>query len=607
MKLEDVLQYAVDRKIVRLDRIKKDIAENEKDKAEIEKLIYDAVGNKILKKLKGGYKISQKGRRILKSKQKEAPKNKPGKDKAKDKLSDKPEKNNNAKITEAWNDVSYIIERHELPGEFPQKALEELKDIPEHLEDLDIGDRLDLRDKDIITIDGADAKDFDDAIHIEKKGDGVYTLGVHIADVGSFIKRGSALDDEAMKRGNSIYLIDTVIPMFPFEVSNGICSLKEGVTRYTMSAIMDIDSNGNVIEASFSNSVIKSKKRCTYQYVQDVLDGKDEAPQWLKSLLEKGYELMKILNQRRINEGSIEFDFTETKIELDEDREPVKIYQYKRVDSHRIVEEFMLLANRCVAEYFTDRIDAIYRVHDIPDEEKLQNFERIAYNRGYRLQRDSHGEIDYKEFFKSIKGKPDEKLLSTLLLRSMKQAFYDTDNIGHYGLAFQYYTHFTSPIRRYSDLEVHRTLKALLAVPEGEEEKAAQKARINMLEKAAERCSKRERIAVDAERELIKLKAARFMHDKVGMRLNGLVSGVTDFGVFVETTDYGVEGLVRFQDMDGYFVYKEEDMAVQERGGKQRRYQLGDKVIVEVKSVNIERLFIDFIFTESEHEFPDED
>ncbi|MEK6795864.1 MAG: VacB/RNase II family 3'-5' exoribonuclease [Spirochaetota bacterium] len=494
----------------------------------------------------------------------------------------------------AKDDAKYIVIKHGLPRGWNAKADAELQLVPKEVPAGDLTTREDLRNYDIVTIDGEDAKDFDDAINVTRTPDG-FELGVHIADVSHFIRKGSALDKEAKKRANSFYLIDTVVPMFPFPVSNGICSLNPNTPRLTMSAFMKIDNAGNIVSYRFAESVIQSKRRMTYTGVQKILDKEENADPWLTKLLTDSHALMNVLKSKRMNEGSIDFDFDEIKITLDEKGEPVSFSPKPRLDAHRIVEECMLAANRVVAEYLGKHTESLYRVHGTPDEEKLANFERIAHNRGYALNRDPKtGEADFKSFRASMKGKPDEELLLTLLLRSMKQAYYGIENIGHYGLGFDYYTHFTSPIRRYSDLVIHRILRKIIR-GQGK----LSESEIVELAAVADHCSKQERIAVDAERELAKIKGARFLKGKVGLEYDGIITGVTAFGIFVRISEFGAEGLVRYQDLAGdRFHFNEADHSIVGTGGK-RSYMLGDRVRVLVARVNIERLHVDLMLVES--------
>lgn len=491
---------------------------------------------------------------------------------------------NNAKV-----DAEIIAKAYNIPIEFPAKCLKEAKLLPNSMENVSLEKgRIDLREIKTVTIDGADSKDFDDAISIEKLENG-YKIGVHIADVSYFVPEGSSLDREARKRGNSVYLIDTVYPMFPHELSNGICSLNENVTRFTMTVFITIDKSGNIIESTFHKSAIKSSRRLTYDYAQDILDGIEKDEDWLTELLKNANNIKEILLKKRIDNGSIEFNLNEVQVILDNNGNPKDFFVSDRKETHKIIEELMLLANCEVAKKLSDIKGAIYRVHDSPDSEKLETFTRIAYNRGYKVIKDENGNIDFHSFIQSIEGKPDKKLLLTLLLRSMKQAIYDVNNIGHFGLGFKYYTHFTSPIRRYTDLLTHRLLKMSL-----EGTNKLKSSALKMYENSASWCSKTERIAVDAERDLDKVKAARFMKDKVGNEYEGIISGVTKFGFFVEIMERGIEGLIRYADLDGHYYYDEKEHSAYNEN-KKIIYTLGDKVNITVMRVNVEELFIDFL------------
>ena len=493
-------------------------------------------------------------------------------------------------INNPKKDAELIAKAYNIPTEFPKKCLDEAKLLPENLENEPLEfDRIDLRDLKTVTIDGADSKDFDDAISIEKLIDG-YKIGVHIADVSHFVDTGSALDREARKRGNSVYLIDKVYPMFPHELSNGICSLNEGVSRFAMTVFINIDFKGNVRESEFYKSVIKSDRRLTYDYAQDILDEIENDEEWLKKLLKEANEVKEILLKKRIENGSIEFNLNETKIILDGDGNPKDFFIAERKETHKIVEELMLLANCEVAKKLKNIKGAIYRVHDFPDKEKLDTFSRIAYNRGYKLIKDAEGNIDFNSFIESIIGKPDEKLLLTLLLRSMKQAVYDTNNIGHFGLGFEYYTHFTSPIRRYTDLLTHRLLKLVLE----EELKNLKPSMQKMFNNAAQSCSKTERVAIECERTLNKVKAVRFMKDKVGKEYDGIISGVTKFGIFVEIEERGIEGLIRYATLKSRYRFNEKEQAAYSEA-EAKWFTLGDKIRITVYKVNLKELFIDFI------------
>ncbi len=487
-------------------------------------------------------------------------------------------------------DTRYLALKYKLPYEFSKKEIAQSEAYLTDLQNVELeSDRLALFDKDIVTIDGADSKDFDDAIDVEKTDTG-YNIGVHIADVSHFVEVGSALDKSAYKRGNSVYLMDTVFPMFPETLSNGLCSLNENVVRFTLSAFISIDFEGNIVDSSFSKTAIRSKKRLTYDYVQDVLDGvATDAEPWLVDLLKTADEIKAILMKNRNDAGSLNFELGEKYVKLDAKSNPTSFDVYTRKESHKIIEELMLLANRVVAKYLSLNTASIYRVHDKPDEAKLLNFRRVAYNRGYKLKMKEDRSYDFNALFAEMAGKDDEKLLLTLLLRSQKQAIYDINNVGHFGLAFDYYTHFTSPIRRYSDLEVHRILKRLIGGG-----KSLPSSAVDRIVKIAEHCSTTERVAVDAERELFKIKSARYMKSRVGNEYDGIISGVTAFGIFVEIIETGIEGLIRYADIkNSYFTYYEEEQCAI-NNNRTHSFTLGDKITIVVDKVNIERLFIDF-------------
>ncbi len=495
----------------------------------------------------------------------------------------------NIDVKNAKLDARIIAEALKIPISFDSKCKNEAKSYPSNIEDLELeDDRVDLRDLYTVTIDGADSKDFDDAISIEKV-DGNYKIGVHIADVSHFVAPTSSLDKEAKKRGNSVYLIDTVYPMFPEELSNGLCSLNENVTRFTMTAFITIDKNGDVIEEEFCKSAIKSSRRLTYDYVQDVLDKVEDDEPRLKDLINMSNECKEILFKKRINAGSIDFNFKEVLISLDKRGNPTNFSYYERKESHKIIEELMLLANCAVARKIDYIEGAIYRTHGNPDPDKLLIFANIAHNRGYNVIKDEDGVVDFNKFIESVRGKKDEKLLLTLLLKSMKQATYDIKNIGHFGLGFSHYTHFTSPIRRYTDLLTHRILKKDLA--NNGKYKLPQNIK-KMYSNVATACSITERVAIDAERKLTKVKSTRFMEDKVGLEYDGIISGITQFGFFVEISEYGIEGLVRYADLNERYAYDEkQELAYSYQSEK--KYALADEIKVSVLRVNVASLYID--------------
>lgn len=616
MKVIKLLKRINKEKELDISAYKNKYVETKKDKLRFEKMLQKSVSMGLVMRKANILKLTNEGkvyleRELRKSSEKENNISESKRDRrnAKNKKSDTVNKKTSipkpeikVDINNAKKDAEIIAKAYNVPTDFPKKCLEEAKLLPDSMENVELEfDRIDLRNIRTVTIDGADSKDFDDAISIEKLNDG-YKLGIHIADVSHFVVMGSALDREARKRGNSVYLIDTVYPMFPHELSNGICSLNEGVSRFTMTVFVTIDGNGNVKESTFHKSVIKSSRRLTYDYAQDVLDGIEHDEDWLVELLKNADDVKKILLQKRIENGSIEFNLNETQIILDKGGNPKDFFIGERKETHKIIEELMLIANCEVAKRLKNIKGSIYRVHDSPDMEKLDTFTRIAFNRGYRLTKDADGNLDFHSFIESIMGKPDEKLLLTLLLRSMKQAIYDVNNIGHFGLGFEYYTHFTSPIRRYTDLLTHRLLKLSL---EG----------INNLKptmqqfytNSAQWCSKTERVAVECERSLAKVKAARFMKDKVGNEYNGIISGITNFGIFVEIEDRGIEGLIRYAVLKSRYRYDEnEQAAYSEEDAKW--YTLGDKIRIVVYKVDIKELFIDFIpASEFDNSFDDRD
>ena len=616
MKVIKLLKRINKEKELDISAYKNKYVETKKDKLRFEKMLQKSISMGLVMKKSNILKLTNEGkvyleRELRKSSEKvnstsESKRDRRNAKNKKDEKSGKktsiPKPEIKVDINNAKKDAEIIAKAYNIPTDFPKKCLEEAQLLPDSMENVELEfDRIDLRNIRTVTIDGADSKDFDDAISIEKLNDG-YKLGIHIADVSHFVVMGSALDREARKRGNSVYLINTVYPMFPHELSNGICSLNEGVSRFTMTVFVTIDNKGNVKESTFHKSVIKSSRRLTYDYAQDVLDGIEHDEDWLVELLKNADDVKKILLQKRIENGSIEFNLNETQIILDKGGNPKDFFIGERKETHKIIEELMLIANCEVAKRLKNIKGSIYRVHDSPDMEKLDTFTRIAFNRGYRLTKDADGNLDFHSFIESIMGKPDEKLLLTLLLRSMKQAIYDVNNIGHFGLGFECYTHFTSPIRRYTDLLTHRLLKLSL---EG----------INNLKptmqqfytNSAQWCSKTERVAVECERSLAKVKAARFMKDKVGNEYNGIISGITNFGIFVEIEDRGIEGLIRYAVLKSRYRYDEnEQAAYSEEDAKW--YTLGDKIRIVVYKVDIKELFIDFIpASEFDNSFDDRD
>lgn len=495
-------------------------------------------------------------------------------------------------------DIVSIIRKYKLSEKFPKNALKEADNISETVSEDEIALRRDLRDMNIVTIDGADAKDLDDAVSVEKLPNGNYKLGVYIADVTYYVKEGSALDKEAFKRGTSVYLVDRVIPMLPKKLSNGICSLNPGVDRLTMSVFMEIDKEGKVVDHEIFKGVIKTKERMTYTDVSDILEKEDpkliERYDYLVEDFKLMEELAVILSKRKNSRGSIDFDFPESKIILDNTGRPTEIKKAERRIANRIIEEFMIVCNETIAEHvYWLKMPFVYRVHEVPDSQKIENFNKFIHNFGYHLKGTSE-EIHPKalqDLLKKIEGKKEEHIVSTLMLRSLRQARYSPENLGHFGLASNYYCHFTSPIRRYPDLQIHRILREML------DEKLNQK-RLSSLKgivaKSSDRASERERIAVEAERETDDLKKAEYMSYHIGEEFDGIISSVTSFGMFIELENT-IEGLVRISNLvDDYYIYDEENHLF--RGERTNKtFRIGDEVKIRVTNVNLDQKEIDFI------------
>ena len=486
-------------------------------------------------------------------------------------------------------DMLCIIKEFGLPDEFPKEVKNEVKYINNKIDKKDIPNRKDFRDLDIITIDGEDAKDLDDAISISENQDGTFTLGVHIADVSYYVKEGSSLDKEAIYRGTSVYMLDRVIPMLPFELSNGICSLNAGEDRFTISIIMDIDENGKVIKSRIYKGIINVRERMSYTNVQKILDGKDkEVLDRYKDYIsefKKMEKLAKILKNRRIADGYLNLDLPETQIILDENGKPLEVKPYETKFANEIIEQFMLTANEEIAETFNSyNAPFIYRVHEIPDLEKLEELNKTLNDFGYsiKVKDDKVSPKEFAKLLKEIKGKDEEKLISKLVLRTLRLAKYEAENKGHFGIASKYYCHFTSPIRRYPDLFIHRIISNYLDRNSKEilTNKKIAKYR-KQAEEYAKISSERERTAQSAEREAESMKMAEYMEDKIGEQYDAIISSITSFGMFVELENT-IEGLVRFENMDDdYYIYDEEhNKLIGEK--KKKEYKIGDKIKVEV-------------------------
>lgn len=501
-------------------------------------------------------------------------------------------------------DILTIIRKHNLPEEFPYEVEQEAADIDEEIPENEYKRRKDLRDLKMVTIDGEDAKDLDDAVSVEVLRNGNFKLGVHIADVSHYVTEKSNLDKEALKRGNSVYLIDRVIPMLPKKLSNGVCSLNPKVDRLTLSCFMEINNEGKVVDHEICESIIKTNERMTYTDVTKILRDNDketiERYDYLYEDFKNMEKLYEILSSRRTRRGSIDFEFDEAKIILDDNGKPIDIKPYERAVSNRIIEEFMLVANETVAEHmFWLNTPFVYRVHEDPDEEKLMNFNEFVYNLGYFIKNTSevHPRM-LQDILGKVKGKKEEHVVSRLLLRSMMKAKYSPECLGHFGLAAKYYCHFTSPIRRYPDLIIHRIIKEYLNG--GINDKREKKLR-KSVEVASKQASDTEKIAIDAERDVDDLKKAEYMGEKIGEQFDGIVSSVTNFGIFVELPNT-VEGLVHITDLkDDYYVF--DDKNLQLIGERTKNiYKLGDEVRIVCSRVNLDAHEIFFEIVEQDQD-----
>ena len=492
-----------------------------------------------------------------------------------------------------------LIKEYNLPSTFPEQVVEEAKKYGDKIDKKDIPNRVDCRDDIIFTIDGEDAKDLDDAVRVTKLETGNYKLDVHIADVSYYVREGSLLDKEAQIRGTSIYMLGRVIPMLPRELSNGICSLNAGEDRFTLSCSMEIDSKGKIISVEVYKAIINVTERMNYHEVQKILDKSDE--QVLKkyekyiSDFELMAELATILKNRRLEQGYLNLDIPESKIELDKNGRAINVGKYETSFSNEIIEHFMLSANEAIAEkFYWLEAPFIYRVHEDPDIDKVKDLNKFLFNFGLKIRttNDKVYPTEVSKILEEIKGKEEEKVVSTLILRTLKLAKYESENKGHFGIASKYYCHFTSPIRRYPDLFIHRIISKYLEENyvvdddwiEEYQEKATQRAASS---------SEREKVATKVERESEDLKKAEYMESKIGEEYEGIVSSVTQFGIFVELENT-VEGLIRFENLGyEYFIYDEErKRLIGERTNK--TYKIGDKVKIRVISANKMLRQIDF-------------
>lgn len=497
---------------------------------------------------------------------------------------------------ERYVEIDSIIRSHKLPDAFPKKVEIELKNIPDSISKSEMEGRLDLRDRLTYTIDGSDSKDFDDAIDIVKEGN-IYKLGVHIADVTHYVRENSNLDKEALKRATSVYMVDKVVPMLPEKLSNGLCSLNPGVDRLTLSCLMDVDSKtGKVVNYNIEKTIINSKARMTYTQVSDILENEDRDlidrySDFVESF-KNARDLADILRKKREKRGAIDFDFPEAKIKLDSQGMPVDIAPYERRVSNKMIEEFMLLANETVAEhYFWLKVPFVYRVHEEPDEDKIVTLKNFIAGLNYKMPMSKGGlkSKDMQKLLGSIDHKEEKRAIGSVMLRSLRQARYSPECLGHFGLAAKYYSHFTSPIRRYPDLQIHRIIKEDIEGRLSDKRKAHY---ASILEDVSSQSSTQERKAEMAEREADDYYKSVYMSTKIGEVFEGAISGVTSFGIFVEL-DNGVEGLIRLRELPDMYIYN--DMShtlVGERTGNV--FRLGQVVQVELINVNVEAREIDF-------------
>ena len=504
-------------------------------------------------------------------------------------------------INDPGVDIMSIVRRLELPVEFGEKVMHQTDRIPDQVQDADRIGRTDLRELQMVTIDGEDAKDLDDAVSLYLDEKGLYHLGVHIADVSNYVQENSALDWEALKRGTSVYLVDRVIPMLPHKLSNGICSLNEGVDRLALSCLMTINGKGEVTDYQILETVICVDRRMSYTSVKKILEDKDEEErqkyETFVPMFEEMEQLASILRKKRHKRGSIDFDFAESKIVLDEKGHPIEIKPYERNVATKIIEDFMLIANETIAQhFFWMELPFVYRTHEKPDPDKLMELSAFIRNFGYHVKLTGE-EVHPKELQKllgQITDTEEETLISRLTLRSMKQARYTVECTGHFGLACQHYCHFTSPIRRYPDLQIHRIIKDQLRGRLHEERISHY---LERLPEVAKHSSKMERRAEEAERETDKLKKAEYMEEHIGESFEGVISGITQWGIYVELPNT-VEGLIHVSTLSGDFFYYDEETYEMVGRDTGKTYKLGQRITIQVKGVDRMSGTVDFMIPE---------
>lgn len=516
-------------------------------------------------------------------------------------------------------EMQSILAEYDFPLSFPKAVEDEAHSIKDKISATEIKNRRDFRDIFTFTCDPVDAKDFDDALSLRKLENGNYEIGIHIADVSHYVKEQTILDQETYKRGTSVYLVDRVIPMLPEKLSNGVCSLRPNEDKLCFSAVFEMNENAEVLDEWFGKTIINSNRRFNYDEVQEIIENgelrienENRQKSKVKSQKKKGesdecyteqihllHNIAKKLREERFKKGSINFFTEEVKFKLDEHGNPLEVYIKEQKDSHKLVEDFMLLANRKVAELIGKKKEGktektfVYRIHDRPSEEKLEDFKNFVNNLGYKIRIDTPKAIaeSFNKMLQEVIGKAEENIVTQLAIRTMAKAFYSTKNIGHYGLAFPYYTHFTSPIRRYPDLMVHRLLEKYYL----DQEKSVNQ---DDYEKKCRHCSDMERKAVEAERASVKYKQIEFMKDKVGDEFDGVISGISKWGLYIELDENKCEGMVRIRDITDDMYYLDEDnyRFVGQRTGK--IYKLGDNVRIEVKNADLQRKHLDFVFVD---------